>query len=171
MKNKTSLLWKFCVVWLLLPTLSAAAERDMYHYSGLPIPRFASLNQDETNLRVGPGKGYPIRWVYHRKDLPVEIIGEYGHWRNIRDHEGTEGWVNKSLLGGKRTAFLRGETRPMRLAPDANSAVVVNVGALVPGTLKNCTKQWCHMIVGKYEGWLPREHLWGIYDDEEINAK
>jgi len=169
--KRTTLLWNFLLLTWLLPAVSQAEDRDINHYSGLPIPRFASLNSEETNVRVGPGTRYPIRWVYQRKDWPVEIIGEFGHWRNIRDHEGAEGWVHKGLLSGKRTAFLRGSTRPLRLAPDSNSAQIVNVIAHVSTIRKECTPQWCHVAVNQYEGWLLREHLWGIYENEEIKAK
>lgn len=169
--RKTIWLWNLVLTLWLLPHAASAQERDIYHYSGLPIPRFASLNSEETNVRVGPGTRYPIRWVYKRKDWPVEIIGEFGHWRNVRDHEGAEGWVHKGLLSGKRTAFLRSDIKPLRLAPDNSSAQIVNVSAMVSTTVKECTPQWCHVVVGKYEGWLPREHLWGIYESEEIKAK
>ena len=36
--------------------------------TGLPLPRFAALRSDEVNLRAGPGTGYPIDWVYKRRD-------------------------------------------------------------------------------------------------------
>ena len=37
----------------------------------------------------------------------MEIIQEYDNWRRVRDAEGTEGWINQSLLSGERTAQRR----------------------------------------------------------------
>ena len=51
----------------------------------LPVPRFASLRSDKINLRAGPGLEFPVQWVYQRKHMPVEVIGEYDVWRKIRD--------------------------------------------------------------------------------------
>ena len=68
----------------------------------LPLPRFASLDSNEVNLRAGPGTDYPILWVYQRKGLPVEIIQEFDTWRRIRDRDGTVGWVQQNQLSGKR---------------------------------------------------------------------
>src|SRR5271166_4038039 len=39
----------------------------------LPLPRFASLKTDRVNLREGPSKDHPTKWVYQRAGLPVEI--------------------------------------------------------------------------------------------------
>ena len=60
--------------------------------------RFASLDSGEVNLRAGPGKDYPILWVYQRKGLPVEIIQEFDTWRRIRDRDGTVGWCSRPAL-------------------------------------------------------------------------
>src|SRR6476469_4873338 len=60
---------------------AAAAESE----AGQKLPRFVSLRSDQVNLRVGPGENYPIEWVLTRKEMPVEIIREFEHWRMIRD--------------------------------------------------------------------------------------
>src|SRR4029453_16249428 len=83
----------------------------------LPLPRFASLDSKEVNLRAGPGKDYPILWVYQRRGLPVEIIQEFDTWRRIRDRDGTVGWVQQNLLSGRRTALVIDEARTMRTDP------------------------------------------------------
>ena len=70
--------------------------------TGLPVPRFATVRAEETNVRTGPGPRYPIDWVFKRKGMPVEIVGEYENYRKIRDWQGAGGWVHASLLTGKR---------------------------------------------------------------------
>ena len=61
--------------------LASAAEAE----PSARLPRFVSLRSDQVNLRVGPGENYPIQWVLTRKEMPVEIIKEFEHWRMIRD--------------------------------------------------------------------------------------
>ena len=46
---------------------------DIGRETGLPIPRFVSLNKDKVYLRAGPGRRYPIDWVFKRQNL---ILGE-----------------------------------------------------------------------------------------------
>ena len=70
--------------------------------TGLDIPRFVSLKSNDVNLRVGPSTNYPIRLKYITQNLPVEIIDEFDVWRQARDHNGTIGWLHKSLIKGER---------------------------------------------------------------------
>ncbi|MDF1736701.1 MAG: SH3 domain-containing protein [Minwuia sp.] len=49
--------------------------------TGLPLPRFVSIKAEEANLRAGPGQKYPVRWIYRRSNLPVQIVGEHVNWR------------------------------------------------------------------------------------------
>ncbi len=132
------------------------------------IPRFVSLRSDETNLRVGPGERYPIKWVYHRAGLPMEVTDEYGHWRKLRDWEGEEGWMHKSLLTSTRSALVIGETRTLRRKPEPDAQPVLQAKPMVVGQIANCTKTWCRLrIQGRY-GWLPKEEMWGAYEEEEF---
>ena len=141
----------------------------MFHHSGLPIPRFVSLKSDTVNVRVGPGKRYPIKWVFNRKHWPVEVVEEFGHWRKVRDHEGSEGWIHHSLLSGKRGAFIIDKRRPIYRAADSNSPIVAEVDAEVPAIIEKCDLVWCLLHFNKeIEGWIRRDYVWGIYEAERL---
>ena len=73
--------------------------------SGLPLPRFVSLKSGRVNSRIGPGVNYAVDWMYLKPGLPMEIIQEYDNWRRVRDSDGSEGWINQSLLSGRRTGI------------------------------------------------------------------
>ena len=74
--------------------------------SGLPLPRFVSLKSARVNSRIGPGVNYSVDWLYIKAGLPMEIIQEFDNWRRVRDADGAEGWINQSLLSGRRTAIV-----------------------------------------------------------------
>src|SRR5690606_25372001 len=95
--------------------------------SGLPLPRFVSFRAEEVNLRTGPGVQYPVDWVYRRRNLPVEVIAEFGTWRKVRDIQGTQGWVHQSLLSSNRFVAITGQTRTLRRRADAQSPAVARV--------------------------------------------
>lgn len=141
------------------------------HNSGLPIPRFVSLKSSEVNMRVGPGERYPIEWVYRRKNWPVEVVEEFGHWRKIRDFEGTGGWVHKNLLAGTRSAIILNQRTPLLSEPDEAAAILVQVDPLVAGIIEECTPNWCHLTFGKTNGWIQRSKLWGVYGNEDLSDK
>jgi len=64
----------------------------------LPLPRFVTLKSKRVTCASRPSADYAVSWLYLKQGLPVEIIQEYDNWRRVRDADGTEGWVNQSLL-------------------------------------------------------------------------
>ncbi len=136
--------------------------------TGLPLPRFVSLRAKEANIRTGPGTRYPVEWVYRRRFMPLEVIAEFDNWRRIRDWEGTEGWMHKSMLSGRRTALVTVKELKLRREPSEAAAAVAQLESGVIGTLLACSGAWCRIDVKGIEGWLPRAAFWGAYDKERI---
>jgi SH3-like domain-containing protein len=144
--------------------------------SGLPVPRFVSLKTDRVNLRQGPGTEYPTAWVFRRIGLPVEVIKEFESWRQIRDAEGTTGWVLGTMLSGRRTALIlpwevkAGKKAVAALRNDdserANPFAEVEAGVLA--NIISCDGQWCRVSIGGYRGYIEQAKLWGAYQGEVI---
>ena len=132
------------------------------------VPYFVSLGSGEVNLRTGPGLRYPIDWVYRRQSLPVEVIGIFDHWRQIRDWQGTEGWVHQNMLSQRRTMIVTGGQRLLRREPGAESSAVAAVEPGVVGRLRSCSGDWCEVEIGGQRGWLARQEFWGTYPAEPI---
>jgi SH3-like domain-containing protein len=136
--------------------------------SGLPIPRFASLRSNDVNMRTGPGTRYPIEWVYHRQGLPVEITAEFDYWRRIRDWEGSEGWVHKSALSGKRGLIVTGSMRELRTSEDEQAAIAAHLEPGATGMIVSCAKIWCRVKFDHAKGYLQKSAFWGVYPDETL---
>ena len=136
--------------------------------SGLPLPRFVSLRAALVNLRTGPGVRYPIEWVYSRAGLPLEVVDEFETWRQVRDWEGSVGWIHQSMLSGERTVMVRGKQRLMRRDPDPAAPGIALVAPQVLAHLQRCIDAWCQIRVQDKSGWLRRIDLYGLYPDEDI---
>ncbi len=135
--------------------------------SGLPIPRFVSLKPDEVNVRTGPGTRYPISWVYRRAGMPVEVVEEFDMWRKIRDAEGSDGWVHKTMLEGKRNAIIKGKKpRIVRIDHEKDAKPLLKIEPTVITRLVECTKDWCRIQISGHKGWIEKSALWGVYPDE-----
>ncbi len=134
--------------------------------SGLPLPRFASLRNAESNLRTGPGMRYPIDWVFVRRGLPMEITAEYDIWRRVRDWEGTEGWVHKNSLTGKRSVIIIGTTRALHREEDIKSPITAHLEATTIGELLSCDMDWCKVKFNRINGFLKKTDFWGAYPNE-----
>jgi SH3-like domain-containing protein len=150
--------------FVLAVTLASAAENEL----GARLPRFVSLRSDLVNLRVGPGENYPIQWVLTRKEMPVEIVREFEHWRMIRDWQGTEGWVHERMVWGKRGVVVKGGIRALHRQPDPASEVVARAEPGVFARLAECRGGWCRIEAAEITGWVQRGEVWGVYPDEVV---
>jgi SH3-like domain-containing protein len=135
-----------------------------------PLPRFVSLGADEIFVRAGPGLKFPVKWVFRKRGLPVEVVLEYESWRKIRDSEGGEGWVHSALLSGSRSGRVRAEKPvPVRQKPaeQARLRAYIEPGALA--ALKACEGGWCKIEAVGYSGWMERQYIWGVYENEDFD--
>jgi SH3-like domain-containing protein len=157
---------------LLLPLLAMVGvclhglEPAAAQSTGLPLPRFVSLASEEINVRTGPGQMHPIRWVFAKRGVPVQIVEEAQDWRRIVDHEDQTGWIHASLLSSRRTILVTGETRPLRRTPRHDARIVALVEPMVIGTLLNCERNWCLVEVDNRRGWLERGQFYGALETE-----
>ena len=157
----------------LLPAGARAAVADpVGTVTHLPLPRYASLKTDRVNLREGPSKDHPTKWVFQRAGLPVEITAEFETWRKVRDSEGAEGWVLHSLLSGRRTALVapgkKDKTFDLLSRPVAGSDLAASLQSGVIVNVKSCDGKWCAVFGEGFKGYMEQVLLWGVYPDEKI---
>ncbi len=160
------------VILLALQSAPAAAQQTKTGPSGFPLPRFVSLSTDKVNVRRGPGRNYNIAWVFVRDGLPVEIIREFENWRQIRDWEGSEGWIHRSLLSGRRTAMIapwddRAQFALRRSASE-DAEIVAYLEAKLIVDIVACNKNWCQLQDDRFNGWIEQNRLWGVYQQETV---
>lgn len=137
----------------------------------LPIPRFVSMKHGFVNLRVGPGKRYPVEWILERKGMPVEIIGTFDTWRRIRDWQGDEGWVIEQAVGSDRGFVVTGEIRALHAEADPNANLVARLEPGVMGKLISCptdSPDWCEVEASGIRGWIQRDEIWGVLPGEVV---
>lgn len=150
-------------VLALLPIADSALPAEVRHgASGLPLPRWASLASTRANLRTGPGRQFPVRWVFTRQGLPLRIVDEADVWRKVEDPDGDVGWLHASLLSSRRTVMVVGGIREMRRTPSSAARVVARLAPGVIGRLLSCEAVWCLVEVADLRGWLRRDELWGV---------
>ena len=63
---------------------------------------FLSLKKSKVNLRVGPSFEHPVKLIYKKKYLPVEVLDKSETWRKIKDFENNAGWIHISQLSKKK---------------------------------------------------------------------
>jgi len=166
---KTSMRFLILLSLFLTAPAFAQSKDNPFRSTAYPLPRFVTVSSNEAYVRAGPGKKYPIQWVYKRSGLPVEIILEFDHWRKIKDYEGQEGWIHKSLLSGKRNAMINAQdTVSLFRKAEEGSRLIALLEPDVIVKIDQCNQICCRIEASGYKGWLAKENLWGVYKDEII---
>ena len=133
-------------------------------------PYWASIASGEAMMRAGPGRNYPGIWLYKRRDLPIRVVKTFPNWRMIEDPDGTRGWMLVSLLSDRRTAIVKpGQVRSIHIRPEDASRVRYNVEPGVVGRIEKCRDRWCHISVGKREGYIRVADIWGVGEGEIVD--
>ncbi len=152
----------FTAVQSLCPENTTASE----------LPRFVSTKSDEVNMRTGPGKQYPIDWVYKKAGIPLEVIQEDENWRKVRDWDGTVGWVIRGGLSSKRRTFRTLGKTSLRRGSSKDSVVFAEIGAGAVGKILQCPSTnltSCRVEIQGYQGWVDKGEIWGAYPEEVVD--
>ena len=154
---------KIVLLFLIFFTPAVLAEKII-------IPSyFGSIKWNKVNVRTGPGQQYPIKWEFHKKNLPVEIISEHENWLKIRYFDEEEGWVHKRLISKKRYVMIKDSAQILRNKPDNLSNAVLIVENNVLAKVLKCKKKWCKIGINQKNGWILKSYLWGVYQNEVLN--
>jgi SH3-like domain-containing protein len=157
---------------LLLTPVLAAAQKGQVGASGFPLPRFVSIKSSKVNVRVGPSLEHDVAWTFVHAGIPVEVTQEFDIWYRVRDCDGKEGWVQKTMLSGNRTAFVVPWETSGRVPMKDKAAGGITTAMLEPKALVNvssCDGAWCRVSVEGYRGYVEQAKLWGVYPNEHVD--
>ena len=121
-----------------------------------------SLKNKKVNVRYGPGLDYPIKFVFNKKNYPVEIIDEKENFRKILDFKKNSGWIHRSQLK-KSSSFITLDTVILFSDSTKFSRPIAKIESGRLLNKKKCNLNWCRVETGEYKGWVLKENLWGLY--------
>lgn len=150
------------VMLLAIPEGTLAQTRE--------TPYWASISAGKARMRTGPGRNFPISWLYQRAGMPVRIVEVYENWRKIEDMDGTtRGWMLVTLLSADRTAMIVGDIRPLRAARQSGSRIRYRAEPGVVGRISGCRRGWCEFDVHGRSGFVEVAHLYGVAEEERVD--
>ena len=123
--------------------------------------KFMSLKNKKVNVRYGPGLDYPIKFVFNKKNYPVEIIDQKENFRKILDFKKNSGWIHRSQLKKSRS-FITLDTVILFSDSTKFSRPIAKIESGRLLNKKKCNLNWCRVETGEYKGWVLKENLWGL---------
>ena len=120
-----------------------------------------SVSVKKANIRSGSGTGHEILWSAG-KYYPVDIIKKSGNWYRVRDFEGDEGWIHRSLLKKVRAVIIKGTLVNVRKGPGKGSGVLFQAEKGVSFKVLKTQKKWLKVQHADGEvGWVHKSLVWG----------
>ena len=145
---------KFLIIFFFLlinPSLIVAEETNY----------FVSLKKNKVYVRYGPGKNYPIKYIYNKKFLPIKVIDKKDNFRRIIDHKKNSGWIHQIMLRKLNSLIVLEEKIVFKKNSKFSKPLVkLEKGRLV--IIKKCLPNWCKIVTGNYSGWIETKNVWGI---------
>ena len=129
---------------------------------------YMSLKNKKVNVRYGPGLDYPIKFVFNKKNYPVEIIDKKENFRKILDFKKNSGWIHRSQLK-KSSSFITLDTVILFSDSTKFSRPIAKIESGRLLNKKKCNLNWCRVETGEYKGWVLKESLWGLNQNEIQN--
>ena len=127
-------------------------------------PKYASLKKDRVYLRWNASFEAPIKFIYQKKNLPILIIDKYDVWKKVRDIDGDEGWIHKSMISNKKT-FINKKEQNLFKYKDNNEIIIAIIKEGVVGKIISCENILCKVKIKPYKGWVEKKYLWGMKKD------
>ena len=122
---------------------------------------FLMLKNNKVNVRYGPSLDYPIKYIYRKINLPLEVIDRKDNFRKIIDHKKNSGWIHRSQLK-KSKSLITTSSKILFKRPTKFSKPLAKLdkGRLL--IIKKCEKDWCNVRTDEYSGWIEKNNIWGI---------
>ena len=152
MKGRHILLSATCI---LLLNLSWAVGAEM-----------VSIGGEDINMRSGPGTDQPVLWTLG-VGFPLEVITKKGDWLQVRDFEGSQGWVHRKTT--QQTAFVivrankeSAEQINVRKEPNTKAEIVAQAHYGVVFRVLGIQGAWVNVEHTQgVSGWVLGSLLWG----------
>ncbi len=127
------------------------------------VPYWVSLRNNETNMRVGPGRDYRINWIYQRVGLPLKVLREMGGWVLVEDPDGARGWMLTQFVSRKaHTAIVQGAIIEIHPNQDGSGPMMWRAApGVIARIMGDCAAQWCKVDIDGRQGYAPAAALWG----------
>jgi len=141
----------FLIILFLICYCSQSYSKEIY---------YLMLKNNTVNVRYGPSFEYPIKYIYKKKFLPLQVIDKKENFRKVIDHLKNSGWIHISQLKKSESVVII-EEQILFSKPSKYSKPIAKMekGRLL--VLKKCKKNWCKIKSDNYSGWIEISNVWG----------
>ncbi|MGV3278850.1 SH3 domain-containing protein [Rickettsiales bacterium LUAb2] len=165
---------KLNIILFIILVVAVAIMFVLFKYMGdkklakANYPFFASTRYVTSNIRSGPGKEYPILWVYQKKHTPVKVLLSYNGWYQIEDYSGKIGWIFQNTTTKDLSAFTKEKILVYKSSNQKSKQVASidkNIIVMIDKVDDTGNYYKISLLVDKTNitGWALKDKFWGGY--------
>ncbi len=143
-------------------TLITAAALGLSALAPTWAQELVSVRNPNVNLRAQPGTQGEVLWKL-AQGYPLQVLERQGNWLRVRDFEGDEGWIARSVTSDTRHHVVKARVLNLRAGPGTQHPVVAK--AAYGDVLRTSRRQgdWVQLQAPKGGGtvWAASDLLWG----------
>ncbi len=119
-----------------------------------------AVTVDTANIRSGPGANHASLWQVE-KHHPFLVLEKKEEWYRVRDFEGDEGWVHRSLVGKADTVVVKSNQCNIRQGPGTQFDIFFTVDKGIPFKALRRKGQWIEIEHADGDrGWILNTLVW-----------
>jgi SH3-like domain-containing protein len=119
-----------------------------------------AVTANTANVRSGPGLNHDQLWQVE-KYHPLLVLATNDEWYRIKDFEGDEGWVHKSLMGKLDTVIVKSNQCNIRKGPGTQFDIVFTVDKGIPFKVLQRKGNWIELEHADGDrGWILNTLIW-----------
>tara|TARA_B100000686_G_C16759390_1_gene957685 strand:- start:62 stop:541 length:480 start_codon:yes stop_codon:yes gene_type:complete len=152
----------FIILFVNYIPITGGANQENYNSIN-----YKSLKHSNSNMRLGPGERFEIKWNFKKIGLPVKIIQKYELWYEVETPDGSRGWMLNRLLSKKQTVIFK-KNSSIYKQPSITSRLIANIDINSIVNIKFCKKEWCKIEHENFKiiGYVLKEDIWGAIANE-----
>jgi len=119
-----------------------------------------TVGVDVANIRSGAGIKKDILWKVE-KYHPFIVIKRSGLWINVRDFEGDNGWIHKSLIRNISSVIVTVDKSNIRSGPGKSNKILFTAEKGIPFKVLKRKGNWINVVHSDGDkGWIHKSLLW-----------
>ncbi len=136
-------------------------------FQEVALAEMVAISGEEINMRSGPGTKNEVLWKMG-SGFPLEVMKRSGEWVQVRDFEGSVGWVQKNTINKTPHLIVKANkgtdaTINVRSEPDTKAKIVAQAKYGVVFQKLDTKGTWVKVKHNQgVTGWVDAKLLWGF---------
>jgi SH3-like domain-containing protein len=139
----------------------------LFSCQDVALAEMVAVAGEDINMRSGPGTKNEVLWKMGT-GFPLEVMKRSGDWIQVRDFEGSVGWVQKNTVNKKPHLVVKankGSNASINVRSEPNTKAKVVAQAKYGVVFRKLEKKgdWIKVELGQgVTGWVDTNLLWGF---------